>query len=144
MRSVEVQATSKDVGAGESHERKLSSVCATANGFDFGSHLRHFHGFFRNVDDVHHGFHLLTHIIISIAEGELKSIVAIFGIHALHQSAEHRLAGFKTLAVVVANDEAQLRALHRSGEVGEVEETFVACGVFGGLKFGHLLHEFGG
>ena len=86
VRSVEVQATSKDVGARKTHERQLRSVGATANGLNLGSHLRHFHRFFCNVDDVHHGFHLLTHVIIGVAQGELESLVAIFSVRASKRS----------------------------------------------------------
>ena len=122
----------------------MRTICATANGFDFWCHISHFHSFFRYVDDVHHRFHLLTHIVIGVAQRELQSFITIFGIHTLHQSTQHSLARFKAFTVVVANDESHLRTLHCARQIGEVEEAFEACGVFGGFKFGHLLHKFCG
>ena len=93
-----------------------------------------------DVDDVHDRFDLFAHIIIGVVELKGDGFVAIFEIHALHQSAEHGFARFEALSVVVADDEIECGALNRSRKAGEVEETFVAGGGFGDFCGGHLLH----
>ena len=143
MGAVEVEPTGEDIGAGESHEGELRPVGAAANGFDLRFHAGSFHGLAGDVDDVHDGFHLFAHIIIGVVELKGDGFVAIFEIHALYQSAEHGFARFEALSVVVADDEIERGALHRSRKAGEVEETFVASGGFGDFCGGHLLHQLG-
>ena len=91
---------------------------------------------------MHDGFHLFAHIIIGIVELQGQRFVAIFEIHALDEAAQHGFPRFEALSVMIADDEIDRGALHRSGNSREVEETLVARSLFGDFCGRHLLYKF--
>ena len=70
----------------------------------FRFHTGFFHGVECNVDDVHHRFDLLTHVVILVFDFNRDGAFAIFGIQEVCYALHLLFAGLKLTAVVVADD----------------------------------------
>ena len=126
MRTVEVESAGEDVGAGQSHERQLGTVCAAADGADLRLYAGLHHSLLDDVDDVHHGLYLLAHVVVLVFEVQNERALSILAVHALHEAFHHLLACFEPLPVVVADNVADSGLLHSPFDAGKVEESLIA------------------
>ena len=129
---MEIQATGKDVGAGETLERQL---CAIGSATD-RLHLRHYtgtlHGEFCRVDNVHYGFDFLAHIIVLVLKLEAHAVRELI-VHFACKVLKFLLAALKTVAVVVADNVGHHGLFHIALNTHEVIEAFISLSVFGRL-----------
>ena len=121
--AVEVDATSKDVWTWETFEGELCSVSSSTDGTNLGFHSCFLDGLFCNVDDIHHWFYLLTHVVVLVLQFELCH-VAIFLIDFGYGFLHALLAPLKNLAVVVSDDVGDGCFLTVAIDTREVEKAF--------------------
>ncbi len=142
--TVEVEAAGEDVGAGESAEGELGAVGAAADGADSGGRAGLGDGLAGDVDDVHLGLDHLAHVVVLVFEGEGGGAWAVVLVDGIDDVGDLGFATLEVFAVVVADDEGELGLLDGAADVGEVEESLVAFGGFGGLVGRELGDDFGG
>ena len=140
---MEVDATSEDVGAGQTTEGELGTVGAATDGFHLGSHAHCLHGVQHEVDDVHLGVNLLLHVVVLVAQLAADRSLAVALIH-LHDGVLYQaLALLEAVAVVVADDVRQRGVLHVRLQARQVEESLVALSGLRRLVLGQQSHELG-
>ena len=138
---MEVDATSKDVWTWETFEGELCSVSSSTDGTNLGFHSCFLDGLFGNVDDIHHWFYLLTHVVVLVLQFELCH-VAIFLIDFGYGFLHALLALLKNLAVVVTDDVGNGCFLTVATDTREVEKAFVTFSVLRCFHFGKQRNEF--
>lgn len=130
--SMEVESAGKDVGAGQSFEGELCSVCAAAYGYYFGRDAAVAHGLFGCVDDVHQRFDFFAHVVVLVFDFDGAAVgkfVVDFACEVFHLF----FASFEAVAVVVSYDVCEHCFFDGSFHAYEVVESFVSFGVFGGF-----------
>ena len=126
--SVEILTAGKDIGAGETLERKLCTVCAAADGLHFRFYAGVAHGFFSDLDYMHHGFDFLAHVVILILD--LNSAASgIFHICFAHKVLDFAFAAFEAGAVMVADNVGEGCFLNAAFYAYKVIETLVILGM---------------
>ena len=123
---MEVYATSEDVGAGETLERQLGTVCATTYGLHLRSHTTFLHGTKHQVNDVHLWVDLLFHVIVLILHLTGDRPFTVFLVHLLGALLNDTLAVLKAFTVMVADDVTHLRPLHVRLDAQQVIESLIA------------------
>lgn len=98
--TVEVQPAGEDVGAGQSFEGELRTVGTAADGLHVGFHAYGFHSGESHVDDVHHRFYLLAHVVVLVAEFERCRTFTVFGVDFTDVAFYLFLALFEAWAIV--------------------------------------------
>lgn len=136
--AVEVQASGKDIGTRQSFERKLRSVRTSANGFHARFDACRLHCRESGVNDVHHRFYPLAHVVVLITEFEGGGSRAIFGVYLLHKVFHLFLAGFKAGAVMVADNIRDRCLFHFAIDAGQVIKALIAFGMFRSLMGGSM------
>ena len=107
--AVEVQATGKDIGTRQALERELGAVRTSANGFYTRLYTYRLHGGKSGVDDMHHRFNLLAHIIVLVAKFQSSGTRTVFFIDFCHKTFHLLLALFEAGAVVVTDNVIPIR-----------------------------------
>ena len=133
IRPMEIDATGKDVRAGETLERQLRSVGTATDGFYLGGNAALLHGFQDEVDDVHLWIDLLLHIIVLVADHTLHSTLAVAFVHLFGTTLDEAFAVFKLVAVVVADDVTQTGLFHIRRDAQQVVESLIGLCCLGGL-----------
>ena len=123
---MEVDASCKDVGAGQTLERQLCTVRTTTDGLHLGSYAALLHGFQHEVDDVHLRVYLLLHVVVLVADNTCYGALSVTFVHLLGTVQNKALAVFKTVAVVVADDVAEASLFHTGGNAQQMIETLIA------------------
>ena len=86
--AMEVDATGKDVGAGESLEGELCTVGTATDGLDLGFYVGLAHGLASDVDDIHHGLYHLAHVLVLVGKLDADDVGAIFLVQGLYATLE--------------------------------------------------------
>ena len=129
--AVEIEAAGEDVRTRQAAETEVRTVGAAADRLHFGLHACVFNGLFGYFDDTVVRFHLLTHVIVLVLEDEFHRAGAVFGVNEIGHPGHHFLARLELGAVVIADDVGEIGLLDRSLERNQMEEAFVAFGIFG-------------
>ena len=134
---MEVDAAGKDIGARETSETQLGTVGSTTDRFNLGGDACLLHGFEHNVNHMHIGVYLFLHVVVLVAQLNLDRALAILLVHTGSDRLDEVLAVFKLLAVVVADDVAQLGFLAVAVNAQQMVEALVAVGGLGDVGLGN-------
>ena len=126
MTTVEVETSGKDVGAGETLEAELGTVCATSNGHYVAEATSLFDGAFGDVCNLGLVLQLAQHIIILVLHFCGHCVLSVFGVQLLGYLGHHLLALLELAAVVVANDVTEPSLFHTATHARQMEEPFVS------------------
>lgn len=140
---MEVETAGKDIGAGKPFERELGAVCTAADGNYLGFYTGILHGLQSDVDDVHHRFDFLAHVVILVLDlegGHAGEFVVDFACEVFKLF----FAALEAVAVVVADYIGESGFLYSSLNGYKMIETFVAFGVLGSFPAGEHYGKLGG
>jgi len=121
--TVEVDATGKDVGAGETLERQLRTVGTATDGLHLGGDAALLHGLQHEVDDMHLWVDLLLHGLVLVTDHTFHSAFAIAFVQLLGTALDEALAVLKPVTVMVADDIAQTGLFDTRRDVQQVVEA---------------------
>ena len=126
--AMEVQASGEDVRAWEAFEGKVRSVSAAADRLNLRFDACHLHGLDSLFDNEIVWLHLLTHVVVLVLDLQRGSAFTVFDIDEIHTFTYKLLLFLELLAVVVADDVAEISLLYRTLETDDVEESVIALG----------------
>ena len=128
---MEVGTARKEIGARQAAEGELSPVGTAADGSDFRRNADGFHGRLSQGDDVHMTvFDFFQHVIVDVPFVEVHRPLAVFiGKESSHLPQEG-LSLFKKFPVVVADEDVHRARFDVAVQFIDVEEAFMAFGVF--------------
>ena len=91
---------------------------------------------------MHVRINLLLHVIVLVVDNRLYGSVAILLVHLVHAVFDEVLAVFKLIAVMIADDVAELCLLAAALDADEVVETLVAFSLLRSLVLRNHILEF--
>ena len=141
---MEVFAAGGKVGAGQPLIRQSRAVRAAADRDRHWLRPGPAHGLLRRLDQVEVGQDLFFHIVIAVFDLRHKGPLAVDGVQVPAQVLHEPLSFFKERPVVVADDEAHLRAHLAPGKIRQVVKALVPLRVGGGLGGGQAADELTG
>lgn len=114
MSSVKIKTSCEDVGAWESFEGELCSVCTSSDG-DYGAMTAGLsYGLLGDVDDVGFVLELFEHIVVGVVELDCGGGGAVFVVDSFAEVEDDVFAHLERLSVVVAYDVGEGGIFHPS------------------------------
>ena len=130
---MEVDASGKDVGAGQTLETQLGTVGTSTYRLYLRTNTTFLHSLQYDVYHMHVRLYPLLHVVVLVLDFALHRTLTVFLVHLLCTFSHQSLACLKLVAVVVADDVGELCLFGIGVHSKQVEESLVSLGCLGSL-----------